>query len=141
MKRMIDAYKQGDQSMKPDVFSFTVLIKACGNTRGTPADERRALTIAFEAMKALETSEFGSPNQVTFWALLGAVDQLALKSEMVHLLGAVFERCATGGHVSKQILELPFIQKLPSIRSMKALDHAWIRNVPKRDRPRLDRYS
>jgi pentatricopeptide repeat protein len=138
MKRTIDAYNQGNQSMKPDVFTFTALIKAYGGTRGSPSNKRRALALAFEAIQSLETSDFGSPNEVTFLMLLRAVDDLAANNaERVQHLQEVFMRCAKAGYVSVQILKE--VRGLPSMKSVQRLDPAWIRNVPKRDRPRLER--
>jgi hypothetical protein len=63
---MVKAYEAGDPSTKPDVFVFSVLMKACARTRGTQKDKHSALSMAFDAMKVLETTEFGPPNHIAF---------------------------------------------------------------------------
>jgi pentatricopeptide repeat protein len=133
--KMIKKYEAGDHSMKPDVFVFSVLMKACGRTRGVLKDKHNALSMAFDAMKVLETTEFGPPNHIAFLTLMRAVKQLLRhEPERAKILASVFERCAKGGYVANQVIaeaqesrELEFV--------IKQLHPNWIRNVPSRDRP------
>lgn len=132
--KMIKAYEAGDRNTKPDVFVFSVLMKACARTRGPQKDKHSALSMAFDAMKVLETTEFGPPNHIAFLSLMRAVNRLlGNESERVKLLTSVFQRCATGGHVSKQVIAEAQVSGLESV--IRKLHSDWIRNVPPRYRP------
>ena len=134
--RMIKSFEEGDLSIKPDVFVFSVLIKTCARVNGTQSENRQALKMAFDAMKALEKTDFGPPNHVAFLALMRAVNRLSSsESERRKLLSSVFQRCATGGHVSKQVM---YEIEGSGLESMLSRTHKdWIRSVPPRDRPVL----
>jgi hypothetical protein len=72
--------------LKPSAFDFDGWMKAYGQTEGTRAD-KQALSMAFDAMKALETSDFGLPDPVSFLMPMRAVNHLvAKKAERVRLL-------------------------------------------------------
>jgi hypothetical protein len=132
--KMVKTYEAGDRGTKPDVFVFSVLMKACARTRGPQKDKHSALSMAFDAMKVLETTEFGPPNHVAFLTLMRAVNRLlANEPERVKILASVFQRCAAGGHVSKQVIAEVRVSGLESV--VKQLHPDWIRNVPPRDRP------
>jgi hypothetical protein len=134
--KMVKTYEAGDGSTKPDVFVFSVLMKACARTRGPQKDKHAALSMAFDAMKVLETTEFGPPNHIAFLSLMRAVNRLlGNESERVKLLASVFQRCAAGGHVSKQVIAEVQVSGLESL--IQQLHPDWIRNVPPRDRPLL----
>jgi hypothetical protein len=134
--KMVKSYEAGDRSIKPDVFVFSVLMKACTRTKGAQKDKHSALSMAYDAMKVLETTEFGPPNHIAFLTLMRAVNRLsANESERVRLLVSVLERCAAGGYVSKQVVAE--VEESGSEPSIKRLHPDWIRNVPPRDRPFL----
>ena len=138
--KMVQAYEAGDRNTKPDVFVFSVLMKACARTRGPQKDKHSALSMAFDAMKVLETTDFGPPNHIAFLSLMRAVNRLiGNESERVKLLTSVFQRCAAGGHVSKQVIVEAQVSGLESV--IQKLHPGWIRNVPPRDRPVLGKQA
>jgi hypothetical protein len=134
--KMVEAYEAGDRNTKPDVFVFTVLMKACARTKGPQKEKNGALSMAFDAMKVLEKTDFGPPNHIAFLSLMRAVNRLlGYESDRVKLLTSVFQRCAAGGHVSKQVIVEAEASGLESV--IEKLQPGWIRNVPPRDRPLL----
>lgn len=136
--RMVRSFEQGDINVKPDVFVFAVLMKTCTRVKGTQADRHKALKMAFDAMKVLETSDFGPPNEVAFLALVRAVNRLtANESDRAKLASSVFQRCAVGGYLSTQVLAE--LQGAGPKRAVGPLEQSWIRNVPPNDRPVLNR--
>jgi hypothetical protein len=138
--KMVKAYEAGDRNTKPDVFVFSVLMKACARTRGPQKDKHSALSMAFDAMKVLETTDFGPPNHIAFLSLMRAVNRLLRnESERVKLLTSVFQRCAAGGHVSKQVIAEAQVSGLESV--IQKLHPDWIRSVPPRDRPLLGKQA
>jgi hypothetical protein len=93
--------------------------------------------MAFDAMKVLETTEFGPPNHIAFLTLMRAVNRLLRhEPERAKILASVFERCAKGGYIAKQVIaEAQQSKELES--AIKQLHPNWIRNVPSRDRPSI----
>jgi hypothetical protein len=138
--KMIKKYEAGDRSMKPDVFVFSVLMKACGRTKGRQKDKHNALSMALDAMKALETKEFGPPNHIAFLTLTIAVNELLRhEPERDNILASVFERCCEGGYVSKQVIAAAAQEskEFESVIKQMHLYPSWFRNVPLQDRPSI----
>jgi hypothetical protein len=102
---MVKHYRAGDDSLKPDVIAYTALMKACVHVVGQMS-KREALSTALEAMKVLETEEFGPPNHVAYATILKVFNYLAESEEQRHeLLKLYFLRCIRGGHLCRDAIE------------------------------------
>ena len=122
-----------------NVFVFSVLMKVRQRTKGPLKDKHNALSMAFDAMKVPETTEFGPPNYIAFLTVTRAVNRLSShEPERTKIMASVVERCAEGGYVSKLRIVAEAAQESKELESaIKQLHPNWIRNVPSRDRPSI----
>lgn len=139
---MIDRYEAGDVTLKPDVVVYTIVIKACAHTRGTPQEKQKALEMALDAIETLETSlEYGPPNDVAYSTLITAICKLSESTvQREQLLEVAFRKCADRGLVSVNVVRE--INRWGSRRLFRRLANNtnqvhpdWSQNVPAELRP------
>ena len=100
---------EDDQSIQPDTFAFTTCINACASIhidRETdPKDKRQNLVIAIQTFEELKKSNYGSPNEFTYCAVVKACSRLGMDmDEKDRLIKALFKECCDTGLLSKQCL-------------------------------------
>jgi hypothetical protein len=136
---MVKHYRAGDDSLKPDVIAYTALMKACVHVVGQSA-KREALSTALEAMKILETEEFGPPNHVAYATILKVFNYLAeSEDQRLELLKLYFLRCIRGGHLCRDAIEEMTREEnqrlfLEIVDEVGGLSGDMIVNVPWHDR-------
>lgn len=134
---MMERYKSGESTIKPDNYIFTNWIKACiPIKRNRYHDDEERRYSAFRAMEFLKSKRYGKPNYVTYTNLFRVIlnthsnDQ---EQQRRQLLNETLVECADGGHVSSGIVDLLCLFK---ISLPPAIPGSWSRSVPLRDRPR-----
>ena len=100
---------EDDSSIQPDVFAFTTCINACASIpvdRDTdPNDKRQNLILAIQTFEELKKSNYGSPNEFTYGAVVKACSRLGMDmDEKDRLMKALFKECCDAGLLSKQCL-------------------------------------
>jgi hypothetical protein len=140
---LIDRFKAGDVSLRPDVVVYTILIKACAHSHGSPEEKQQALAMATDAMHTLESSDFGPPNDIAYATLMNAIFRLSESvQQRESLLEAAFRGCAERGYVSTNVLKE--MDRGGSRRLFRRLTNntlrllpLWSANVAAKDRPPL----
>lgn len=140
---MIRRYEAGDVSLKPDVFVYTILIKACAHIHGTQQEKVEALEMAIGAMETLETTDFGPPNDVAYSTLMTAICRLSESAKQrENLLESVFRNCADRGHVSINVIKemnrggsRRLFRRLTN--NSNQLNPDWSKNVAAKNKPLL----
>lgn len=135
---MVKRYKAGELSMKPDVFVFTVLIKSCAHSK---VNQAYAWSVALKALDALETPEYGPPNEIAYATMMTAINRLCVSSEeRDRLFEDVIRRCGERGLLSNQVLHEMnrggIAQSvLDKVTTRWRFNLSWSANVPPPDRP------
>ena len=138
---MISRYNAGDMSLKPDVFVYTILIKACAHIQGTQQEKQTGLYMSLDAMQILEDTDFGPPNDVAYGAFMMAICRL---SDSTHqretLLEAAFRKCSNRGLVSRNVVDemnrggsRRLFRRLTN--NTNQLKSDWSKNVDSRNMP------
>jgi hypothetical protein len=102
--------------------------------------KREALSTALEAMKILETEEFGPPNHVAYATILKVFNYLAeSEDQRLELLKLYFLRCIRGGHLCRDAIEEMTREEnqrlfLEIVDEVGGLSGDMIVNVPWHDR-------
>ena len=111
LQEMMDRYRGGDATLRPDALVLAVLLKSCARTtvaashQENQSENRKVLLVALQTLELLETGEFGSPNDVTYATALRTVSRLTMTvRQREELLGSIFERCANRGLVSNSVM-------------------------------------
>jgi hypothetical protein len=109
-------------------------MKCCSQVNDCREKSEGALTMALDAMHALEHLGYGPPNHVAFSTLIVAINRLCSdKERKIHLLKSIFQQCSKTGNVSKQVLLSMSLG--PGKDLCSVILKEWSRNVPTRDRP------
>jgi len=134
--------RAGDNSLRPDMLVFVVLMKSCARSNtGSKAEKRKVLQLALHAMETLEKGEFCPPSDVAYATAMSAINRLAgTTGQRDELLGSIFSRCAERGLVSSQVLmemnhggSLRLFLQLTGGKNQ--LEPEWSRNVLPKNRP------
>jgi len=113
LSEMMDRYRAGDVTLRPDPLVLAVLLKSCARTAKrnrqdggqSKAENRKVLRLALQTLETLEEGEFGPPNDVAYATALEAINRLTgTLQQREELLGSVFQRCAARGLVSNSVM-------------------------------------
>lgn len=149
LREMMDRYRAGDVTLRPDPLVFAVFLKCCArpsrrNLRDSgqsKAEDRKVLRLALQTLETLEEGEFGPPNDVAYATALHAINRLTgTLQQREELLGSVFQRCAARGLVSNSVMaemnhggSLRLFLRLTDGKNK--LDPKWSEKVPPKHRP------
>ena len=137
LEEMMQRFRQGEQSCRPDTHIVSAVLKLCGGTMGTEDERGRALEIALETFWTCESIYGVPPNYYVYNETLLAIDRLAAsKDQRMELLEKVFEECQAGGHVS--VVTFNIMRRGGAGHCLSRLTAHSSRHVPHRDRPTLD---
>ena len=100
---MTNIHDKGVSDVKPDTVTFTSVIKACANVRGShQVEKEEALQTASEIFEVMEKSNLAKPSYVSFALILQAVNRLAKSQpEATVLLESIVKECISQKLVSK----------------------------------------
>ena len=105
LNRMVQLYEAGHVKAGPNTHCYTAVINACAYCENEAVDKRNALKIAIATYKELCASSYGTPNKVTYLALLTALRNLLPPgTERTAAVQTVFRNAARDGHVDYQVI-------------------------------------
>ncbi|GKY95313.1 hypothetical protein MPSEU_000493100 [Mayamaea pseudoterrestris] len=128
LEEMLKRYRAGEAKLKPDQFTFSVLMKACLQTRETDREKHYSLT---KALKMFRMQEFGEYNHISYSLLVLVIMKQAREHQKERLLASVFDRCKTAGAVSQGVINALGKSRLVSVD----FDANWSRRVPRKEWP------
>ena len=139
---MLKQYEAGNTSVKPNVVAFNAVINACAYTNGDTEEQNRAMEIAHKQLKLLETSDYGSPDQVTYGTFLKVcANQMPDCETRQQIITVIFKKCVRDGQVGNLVLQQLKAMGPPSLFlrltgreieediKMEDLPHEWRGNV------------
>ena len=137
LQHSLRMHKERGWHCKPDIHVFATLMQVCGKARGTATERNQALRIALTAMDNCRSGNFGEVNHVAFASCMKAINQLCHEdTKKSELLESLFEICAAGGHVSKQVI---ISMKIGVWKDRSPPLHAmWSRKVPIKSKPNVE---
>lgn len=106
LKKVNDMYKQtGDESIKPNLYTYNAVIDACARCYGNPEQQAASLKIAFAVNKAIFTANL-EPNSITYATLLKTASNLLPEGDVrSQVVRAVFEKAKSAGYVDRNVLK------------------------------------
>jgi pentatricopeptide repeat protein len=130
LEEMLTRYRAGDIKVKPDHFTFSVVMKACLRTQSSDEDKQHSLDKALEVFRAIE---FGKPDHVGYSAILLVIRKQACDLSLRRsLLASVFEECKAAGMVSQGVVDAV---RQSDAFALHSLDAAWSKHVPRKEWP------
>jgi hypothetical protein len=104
---MKSAYEESnDKSLRPNVVAVNAVMNACAYTMGDVPEQNRAMEIAHRQLKDLETSGFGSPDQVTYGTFLKVCkNQMPDCSTRQQITEVIFRKCVRDGQLGNLVLQ------------------------------------
>jgi hypothetical protein len=106
LDRMVNLYEANNDEAKPNTFVYTAVVNAAAYTVGDFKEKQDAFRIARSTLTALEKSNYGEPNQVTFGAYVTACRNLIPEGKSrFEAVTEVFHKCCQEGMVNDMILQ------------------------------------
>jgi hypothetical protein len=142
LRDMVRQYENGDETLKPDVYVYTTLIKTCAHNRGgTKQENVQALQMALNAMATLENTDYGPPNEFAYAAIMTAIYRLSDRyTNHDKYYEMAFRQCTARGLLSNEILKIfergasnLLLQRLT--KNKNQIQSEWSRNVPHHKKP------
>lgn len=138
-------YKQsGDESIKPNLYTYNAVIDACARCYGNPEQQAAALKIAFAVNKAILAANL-EPNSITYSTLLKTANNLLPEGDVrSQVVRAVFEKAKSSGYIDSNIMKafdqasdrvlyhelLKEAEDKNGFINMKNIPTEWKRNAP-----------
>lgn len=105
-RAMVQAYESGNTSLRPNVIAVNAVMNACAYTSGDVMAQNRAMEIAHKRFKDLESSKYGTPDQVTYGTFLKVcANQMPDCSTRQQIIEVVFKKCVRDGQVGNLVLQ------------------------------------
>jgi hypothetical protein len=105
-RSMVQAYQNGNESLRPNVVAVNAVMNACAYTPGDVMAQSRAMEIAHKRLRELENSEYGSPDQVTYGTFLKVcANQMPDCSTRQQIIEVIFRKCVQDGQVGNFVLQ------------------------------------
>ena len=105
-RSMVQAYEGGNSSLRPNVVAVNAVMNACAYTSGDVMAQNRAMEIAHKRFRELESSTYGSPDQVTYGTFLKVcANQMPDCSTRQQIIEVVFKKCVRDGQVGNLVLQ------------------------------------
>jgi hypothetical protein len=102
---MVKSFETGKKNLKPNIVAVNAVINACAYTSGE-VHGNRAMEIAHKYLKLLETSDFGSPDQITYGTFLKVCsNQMPDCSTRQQIMEVVFKKCIRDGQLGNIVLQ------------------------------------
>jgi hypothetical protein len=104
---MVKLHEAGNKSLKPNIVAINAVINACAYTNNGDVDEQnQAMEIARGQLRLLESSDFGSPDQVTYGTFLKVcANQMPDCEKRQQIIELVFKKCVKDGQVGNLVLQ------------------------------------
>jgi hypothetical protein len=103
---MKELYEAGNKHLRPNVVAYNAVMNACAFTNGDTRESNRAVEIAHGVLRDLESSEFGTPDQVTYGTFLKVcANQMPECDSRDKVVEALFQKCCKDGQVGNMVLQ------------------------------------
>ena len=104
---MKESYENGtNPNLRPNVVAVNAVMNACAYTSGDVREQNRAMEIAHRQLKDLESSNFGSPDQITYGTFLKVCkEQMPDCSTRQQITEVIFRKSARDGQVGHLVLQ------------------------------------
>jgi hypothetical protein len=139
---MVKSYKEGNKNLKPNIVVVNAVINACAYTYGDGSEHQRALEIAHNQLKQLETSDYGSADHLTYGTFLKVcANQMPDCDTRRQIMEVIFKKCIRDGQLGNLVLQQLRAMGPPETYSklvgreieddmnMEALPQEWHSNV------------
>lgn len=104
---MVKLYEEGNKHLKPNIVVVNAVINACAYTYGEDGDEhQRAMEIAHNKLKQLETSDYGSADHLTYGTFLKVcANQMQDCETRRQIMEVIFKKCIRDGQLGNLVLQ------------------------------------
>jgi hypothetical protein len=103
---MIKAYQEGNKNLKPNIVVFNSVINACAYTYGGVDEQQRAMEIAHNQLKLLESTEYASPDHLTYGTFLKVcANQMEDCETRRQIMEVIFKKCINDGQLGNLVLQ------------------------------------
>lgn len=104
---MKEEYEDGNNKrVRPSVVAVNAVMNACAYTTGDVPEQNRAMEIAHQKLKNLESSDYGSPDQITYGTFLKVCkNQMPDCSTRQQIMEVIFKKCIQHGQVGNLVLQ------------------------------------
>ena len=144
LDRQMEIYEKGNaQKCRPDVYSYTSVIKACEAMSGSKRQRERVFAVAEVTFLELCQLDYASPNHVTYGTMLKACSNLLPRGSdrRQQVVRHIFSKACEDGYVGSMVVNRlkeaaspELFQELMGDSKKKNLPPKWTRSVPKRDK-------
>lgn len=105
-REMTKLYEAGNTHLRPNVVAYNAVMNACAFTNGDMQESTRAVEIAHRVLRDLESSEFGTPDQITYGTFLKVcANQMAECDTRDKVVEVLFKKCCKDGQVGNMVLQ------------------------------------
>lgn len=105
-RTMKEGYENGNKNLRPNVVAVNAVMNACAYTIGDVPEQNRAMEIAHRQLKDLESSDYGSPDQVTYGTFLKVcANQMPDCSTRQQIIEVIFKKSSQSGQVGNLVLQ------------------------------------
>lgn len=100
------AFEAGNKKARPNVIAVNAVMNACAYTSGDVPEQNRAMEIAHTVMKELESSDWGTPDQVTYGTFLKVCkNQMPDCNTRQQIMEVIFRKSVRDGQVGNLVIQ------------------------------------
>jgi pentatricopeptide repeat protein len=140
LHRMKDDYARGNEEARPSVVTYNALLNACEFSHGDESDMEHAFEVACETLDEVRSSDYLTPDDITYGTFLGVISKLMPNSDTRNeLVELVFKRCCVDGQLGPVVLKklkdaasVSRYKKLLGDAKEESLPFKWTCNVVNR---------
>ena len=99
-------YKNGNKTLKPNVVIINAVINACVYTYGDWDEQQRAMEIAHNQLKLLESSDYGIADHLTYGSFLKVcANQMPDGDSRKQISEVIVKKCIRDGQFGNLVLQ------------------------------------
>ncbi|KAL3937696.1 MAG: hypothetical protein SGBAC_007244 [Bacillariaceae sp.] len=103
---MVKQYKNGNKNLKPNIVIINAVINACAYTYGDWDEHQRAMEIAHNHLKLLETSDYGIADHLTYGSFLKVcANQMEESDARRQIAEVIVKKCIRDGQFGNLVLQ------------------------------------
>jgi len=106
IESMVKQYKNGNKNLKPNIVVINAVINACAYTYGDWDEHQRAMEIAHNQLKLLESSDYGIADHLTYGSFLKVCAmQMADGESRRKITEVIAKKCIRDGQFGNLVLQ------------------------------------
>ena len=103
---MVKSYKEGNTKLKPNIVIVNAVINACAYTYGDMDEQQKAMEIAHNQLRNLESGDYGSPDHLTYGTFLKVcANQMEDCDTRRQITEVIFKKCVRDGQLGNLVLQ------------------------------------